>query len=117
MRRGGPNIFARMISSIADLCIRWWREATGPLNRSQHRTLGAAIMRRILVWTPVLVLAAIVFGALGFYLFTGWRARDLTAKALANAESGNARFARLQLTSAARLRPDDPVVKRASALV
>ncbi|MGA0849577.1 MAG: hypothetical protein ACO3RX_06455 [Chthoniobacterales bacterium] len=106
-----------MISSIADLCIRWWREATGPLNRSQHRTLGAAIMRRILVWTPVLVLAAIVFGALGFYLFTGWRARDLTAKALANAEAGNARFARLQISSAASLRPDDPAVKRAFALV
>jgi tetratricopeptide (TPR) repeat protein len=106
-----------MISSMADLCIRWWREAKGPLNRSQHRTLGAAIMRRILVWTPVLVLAVIVFGALGFYLFTGWRARDLTAKALANAEAGNARFARLQISSAASLRPDDPAVKRASALV
>ncbi len=106
-----------MISSIADLCIRWWREATGPLNRSQHRTLGAAIMRRILGWTPVLVLAAIVFGALGFYLFTGWRARDLAAKALANAEAGHARFARLQISSAASLRPDDPAVKRTSALV
>jgi hypothetical protein len=117
MPYGKPNIFRRAASSLADFWIRWWREASGPLQRSQHRTLGAAVLRRIFVWTPVLVLALIVFGALGFYLFTGWRARDLTAKALANADAGHARFARLQISSAAGLRPNDPAVKRASALI
>jgi len=66
---------------------------------------------------PVLVLVAVAVAALGFYFFTGWRARDLTAKALANAEAGNARFARLQVASAASLRPEDPAVERAAALI
>jgi hypothetical protein len=70
-----------------------------------------------MLWMPVLVLALVGFGVLGFYLFAGWRARDLTAKALANAEEGNARFARLQIFSAMSLRPDDPAVKRAAALI
>ena len=112
-----PNILARAVSSVADVFIRWWREAAGPLRRSQHRTFAGMIARRILVWTPVLVLALIVFGALGFHLFTGWRARDLTAKALANAESGQARYARLQIASAMNLRPQDAAVKRAAALI
>ena len=70
-----------------------------------------------MLWMPVLVLALVGFGVLGFYLFASWRARDLTAKALANAEEGNARFARLQIFSAMSLRPDDPAVKRAAALI
>jgi hypothetical protein len=112
-----PNILARATSSMADVFIRWWREAMGPLQRSQHRTLAGALARRILVWTPVLVLVLIVCGALGFYLFTGWRAHDLTTKALANAEAGQARFARLQIASAMNLRPKDAAVKRAAALI
>ncbi|MBU3666362.1 MAG: hypothetical protein FGM15_10880 [Chthoniobacterales bacterium] len=112
-----PNILARAASSTADFFIRWWREATGPIRRSQHRTYFRAILRRVMLWVPVLVLALIVFGAVGFYLLSGWRARDLTAKALDNAEAGQARFARLQIASAMNLRPSDPAVKRAAALI
>ena len=117
MRRRGPNIFVRMWSATADFFIRWWREAMGPLNRSQHRTLGAALSRRLYLWAPVAVIG-LMFGALlGYQFFTIWRARDLAAKAVVNAEEGNARFARLQVYSASNLRPEDPAVKRAAALV
>ena len=59
------------------------------------------ILRRLWVLTPVLVFALILGGALGFYLFTGWRAWDLTAKALARSALGN--FGCLMAASAARL--------------
>ena len=75
------------------------------------------MVRRLLVWAPVIVLALVLSGALGFYFFTGWRARDLAVKAVARAEAGEARFARLQMHSARSLRPDDPAVKRATAMV
>jgi len=106
----------RVWSSVADVFLRWWREAARPFGES-GLSFPRELFRRLLVWMPVLVLALIACGALGFYLFTGWRARDLTTKALANAEAGNARFARLQIFSAARLRPYDPKVKRAVALI
>lgn len=106
----------RVWSSVTDVFLHWWKEATRPFGKS-GLSFPRELFRRLLVWMPVLVLALIAFGALGFYLFTGWRARDLTAKALANAEEGNARFARLQMASAASLRPNDPAVQRATALV
>lgn len=111
------NIFKRAVVSVADFLIVWWREATGPIRRSRHRRFSGAIARRILLWTPVAVLALIVFSAMGFYAFTSWRARDLTAKALANADAGNARVARLQIFSAMNMRPADPAVRRAAALI
>lgn len=74
-------------------------------------------MHRILLWTPVIVLTLIVSGWIGFQVFTVWRARDLAVKALASAEAAQARTARLQIYSASSLRPDDPVVKRAAALI
>ena len=112
-----PNIFRRAASSIADFFIVWWREASGPLRRSQHRTLAGAVTRRVLLWTPPAVLVLLLVGALGFYLFTGWRARDLAAKAVVNAESGQARLARLQIYSASSLRPSAPEVRRASVFI
>lgn len=112
-----PNILVRAASSSADVFIRWWQEATGPILWEYSMTPFRAVLRRVMLWLPVVVLALVVSGALGFHLFTGWRARDLTTKALANAEAGNARFARLQIFSAMSLRPDDPAVKRAAALI
>ena len=112
-----PNIFRRAASSVADFFIVWWREASGPLRRSQYRTLAGAVTRRVLLWTPPAVLVLLLVGALGFYLFTGWRARDLAAKAVANAESGQDRLARLQIYSASSLRPAAPEVRRASVLI
>lgn len=112
-----PDIIRRALVSLADFFVRWWNEATGPLRRSQHRRFAGAVARRILLWTPVAVLALVVCGAAAFFFFTSWRARDLTVKALANAEAGNARVARLQIFSAINLRPGDPEVKRAAALI
>jgi hypothetical protein len=103
----------RVWSSVTDFPRRWWNEATRPFGKS-GLSLPRELLRRLMLWMPVLVLALVAFGVLGFYLFAGWRARDLTAKALANAEEGNARFARLQIFSAMSLRPDDPAVKRAA---
>ncbi len=106
------HFFARTFSSLADFLVSWWREATGPLRRSQHRNLFEARLRRILLWVPVIVLLAATTGAAGLYFFTGWRARDLAAKAMENALSGNLQMARLQVTSAHGLRSRDPIVKR-----
>lgn len=101
----------------ADWLVEWWREATGPINWDYHLSPTRAIARRILLWVPVLVLAASIAGAAGFYLFTGWRARDLAAKAEQTAEQGNFHLARVQMLSAESLRKNDPAVRRASAVV
>lgn len=112
-----PGILRRAVSAVGNLFLRWWREATGPLLSDDHPLLVDAILRRLWVLTPVLVLALILAGALGFYLFTGWRARDLTAKALASAEAGSWHFARRQIAAAESLRPGHPAVQRANAVI
>ena len=112
-----PGILRRAVSAVGNLFLRWWREATGPLLSDDHPLLVDAILRRLWVLTPVLVLALILAGALGFYLFTGWRARDLTAKALASADAGSWHFARRQIAAAESLRPGHPAVQRANAVI
>lgn len=112
-----PNMFARAASSIADFFIRWWREATGPISRCQHRNFFEALLRRILLWVPVFVLALALFGAAGFYFFTGWRAHDLTCKAMDNARAGNIQMAWLQIMSAKSLRGGSPEVRRTMVYV
>jgi hypothetical protein len=87
------------------------------MRRRKGRLAPAAVLRRLLVWAPVIVLSLVLCGALGFYSVTGWRARDLAVKAVAQAEAGEARFARLQMYSARSLRANDPAVKRAAAMV
>ena len=100
-----------------DWLSNWWREATGPISWDYHLTPTRAILRRIFLWIPVVVLFASITGGTAFYFFTGWRARDLAAKAEASAKSGNFNAARVQMLSAENLRKNDPAVKRASALV
>ncbi|MGA0176195.1 MAG: hypothetical protein ACO3L2_05665 [Chthoniobacterales bacterium] len=75
---------------------------------------------RLLVFLrgAVLVLLALaVVSAVGYWFFTGWRARDLALKARANLENANYRVAWLQVSSARDLRSDEPEVLRASAVV
>ncbi len=63
----------------------------------------------------ILAIAAVVLGAVGavgYQFFTGWRARDLAAKAKDNFEKANYRMAWLQINSAKELRGDDPEVLR-----
>lgn len=106
----------RIWSSLAEPPRHWWTEVTRPFGKS-GLSPSRELFRRLMLLMPAFAVALVAFAALGFYLFTGWRARDLTTKALANAEAGNARFARLQIVSAMGLRPEDPAVKRAAALI
>jgi len=110
-----PNIFARIISSLSDFFVRWWREATAPIEYFQ--TPFRAILRRIMLWIPVAVLLAVITGAIGAQFFISWRARDLARKALANVERDNLNMARVQITSARSLRPEDPEVLRVLAAI
>jgi hypothetical protein len=117
MPEAKPAILRRAISATGNLFLRWWREATGPLLTKKHPFLVDALLRRLWVLAPVILIALILAGAVGFYLFLGWRARDLTAKALASAEAGSLHFARRQIAAAANLRPELPAVQRATAVV
>ena len=112
-----PRTFRRLVSATGKLFFRWWREATGPLQGNKHASLIDALLRRLWVLSPVILIALMLAGALGFYLFIGWRARDLTAKALASAEAGSLHFARRQVAAAASLRPEHPAVQRATAVI
>ena len=63
----------------------------------------------------ILAVALVILGALGavgYHFFTGWRARDLAAKAKDNFEKSNYRMAWLQINSAKELRPEEPDVLR-----
>ena len=83
----------------------------GPRRRRRHRR--NKLLRR--PWLVILVLALAV--ALGFYFFTGWRARDLASKARKNFEEGNYRIAWLQMRSAREMRPNDAEVLRTGAMI
>ncbi len=68
----------------------------------------------------ILGLALLVLGVLaaaGYHVFSGWRARDLAAKAKANFENANHRLAWLQINSAKDLRGEDPDVLRVMAVI
>ena len=74
-------------------------------------------MLRVLALSAAALVALAITGAIGYHVFTGWRARDLAAKALQNFEQANYRAAWLQVNSARGLRPHDPAVLRASAII
>ncbi|MBU3666358.1 MAG: hypothetical protein FGM15_10860 [Chthoniobacterales bacterium] len=117
MSRKKRKIFSRTKSAVADFFVRWWREATGPIRRSRHRTYFRAVLRRVVLWTPVFVLAAIIVGVVGLQFFITWRARDLARKAVESAEEGRWPAVRVQISSARNLRPQDPAVLRALAVI
>lgn len=101
----------------ADRIREWWSKATGPVYRAEHASLTQALSECVLLWMPVVLSAAVLASAVGAYFFTGWRARDLAAKAVTSAESGNFRLAAIQVESARQLRPKHPDVVKARALV
>ena len=82
-------------------------------SRTRRRRGWKKRLRRPLV----LALVAISAAAAGIYLFTGWRARDLAAKARESFERGNYRMAWLQLASAREMRASDPEVMRTGAML
>jgi hypothetical protein len=85
----------------------------GTQKRRKRRSSWKRLFRR--PWF-VLLAAGLVL-AVGFYVFTGWRARDLAGKARENFEKGNYRMAWLQLRSARELRAGDSEVLRTGALL
>lgn len=82
-----------------------------PQRRKRHRR--KKLLRR--AWFIILLVT--LAAAVGFYFFTGWRARDLASKARKNFEEGNYRVAWLQLRSARDMRPNDAEVLRAGAMI
>ena len=112
-----PDRFAetpRLHNVIGD----WWREATGQ-TAEWHYDLspGRAILRKVMLWSPAVVVLVLVGGGIGAFLFTGWRAQDLAAKALASLQRGDTRLALIQSASARNLRKNHPYVLRAYAKV
>jgi len=70
-----------------------------------------------MLWSPAVVVVVLIGGGIGTFLFTGWRAQDLAAKALASLERGDTRLALIQAESARNLRKNNPEVLRAYAKV
>lgn len=96
----------------------WWREATGQTDEwHQDYSVSSAILRRIMLWSPALVLMLLAGGGVGAFIFTAWRAGDLATKALASLERGDNRLALIQVESARNLRKSNPRVMRAYAKI
>ena len=75
------------------------------------------LLRRFLLVAALVLVLLAVLAAAAFHVFQGWRARDLAGKALGNLAQANYRMAWMQMNSARGLRPDDPAVLRASAII
>ena len=75
------------------------------------------ILMRVLAVSAVVVVVLGILAAVGFHIFQGWRSRDLAARALQSFEQANYRAAWLQVNSARNLRPEEPAVLRASAII
>ncbi|MEY4300454.1 MAG: hypothetical protein RIR25_1690 [Verrucomicrobiota bacterium] len=80
-------------------------------------SLSRLRLMRTLRISGIVLAVALVLAVAGYWFFTGWRARDLALKARANLEEKNYRIAWLQINSARSLRPEEPEVLRASALI
>ena len=87
------------------------------MSRASSRKTRRRGWKKILRHPWKLLFALILLGAVGYYLFTGWRARDLAGKARESFEKGNYRVAWLQLRSARDLRPGDSEVLRVGAML
>ena len=86
-----------------------------PLERTRRGKRRAWKRFLLRPWIILPLLAMLLTS--GYFLFTGWRARDLAAKAKESFERGNYRMAWLQATSAREMRPGDPEVLRTVAML
>jgi hypothetical protein len=85
-----------------------------------RRRKKSSFRRALLRWTRWFALALLVLGiagAVSYHFFTGWRARDLAAKAKENFEKANYRLAWLQISSAKDLQSEEPDVLRVLAMI
>jgi tetratricopeptide (TPR) repeat protein len=85
-------------------------------SRATQSRSRQVLLRWLAILAVVLVLLGVT-GAAGYHFFTGWRARDLAAKAKDNFEKANYRMAWLQINSAKDLRGNDPAVLRVLGLI
>jgi hypothetical protein len=92
------------------LLARWWSEF-----RRARADLPwfKRVRRRVLLWLPIVLPAALILGSLSLYVGIGLRARYLTAEGMRSIE--NEAFSRgyRQIMVAHSLRPGDPAVHRA----
>lgn len=75
------------------------------------------LLKRLLLWSPVILLLLGIGGIKGYREFKSWRAREMAARALQSFEQANYRAAFLEIRSARHLRFNDPKVLRASAII
>ena len=80
-------------------------------SRATKSRRNQLLLRTLAILAVALVILG-ALGAVGYHFFTGWRARDLAAKAKDNFEKANYRMAWLQINSAKELRPEEPDVLR-----
>ena len=96
-----------------------------PGSRADRRSNGQGWWRQLryqwsiwlLRYLWLIALIAALLGYAGYYLFAGWRARDLASKAMESFQRGNYRMAWIQAQSARDLRPNDPEVLRTGAIL
>jgi tetratricopeptide (TPR) repeat protein len=104
-------------STKPNLLRRWWKAANLPLHINEERTIFQQVVRRILLWLPVVLPVVCVVTVAAVYFLIGWRARSLAAEAMASVRAEGWAKARMQVQSAANLRPNDPAVRRARLFV
>ena len=88
-----------------------------PQKRDSSRSRETARLFAFLRIAALVLLIFAVVGAAVYWLFTGWRARDLARKACVNLADANYRMAWLQAASARELRAEEPEVLRATAII
>jgi hypothetical protein len=87
------------------------------MSRDAIQSASQMKFRRALLLLLAVVLLLGLVGAAGYHVFTGWRARDLAAKAKENFEKANYRMAWLQINSAKDLRSGEPEVLRVLGMI
>ena len=87
------------------------------MSSKAKQSVSRSKFRRALIFLVVALLLFGIAGAAGYHVFTGWRARDLAAKAKENFEKANYRMAWLQINSARELRGEDPKVLRVLGMI
>ncbi|MFZ4483513.1 MAG: hypothetical protein ACOYOL_05975 [Chthoniobacterales bacterium] len=96
---------------------RWWKAANLPLHIDEERTISQQVIRRVLLWLPVVLPVVCLVAVTSIYFLIGWRARSLAAEAMASVRAEGWAKARMQVQSASNLRPNDPAVRRARLFV
>lgn len=117
LTRIGEWFEERIFGPLVDLMRRWWREASGPMVWDDFEPAWRTILQRVLLWLPAVALLVALFVGVMLYFYIGWRASDLTGKALENARLGNLPMAWLQVRAAEGLRPGRPDIRHAKAFV